>query len=536
MNKQKVSLGIKFSLAVGLILFLFCSFFSVLLYYYLKNQMLNDTEEKVMIIMNQLKAVGSYVRETLRPAIFKKLQELQRQDEFVIEAMSTTHVSHQVMDRFNREFQDYRFSRVSDNPMNPHNRADSFHDAMLYYFRNVKESNNLWKGIISSDSGRQLILVRPVFMESGCLRCHGRPEDAPRELLKKYPNRGGFNWKVGNVMGVESVSVSIDYALSNVKRIAIDTFIFGLSTLGALYLAIYFIFRQLVTKPLNSLSETFKKISEGKETLRRDVPVERADEIGELTRSFNALSVYLLEAEAQLKRAAQIERQMMETEKFSALGQLSAGVAHEINNPLGGIRLCFNNLISTEMNEETKKRHVEVINNGLDRIQAIVRQLLDFAKDSPLSQSRVILNDILVNVINLTDYTISKKGIHLVKELCEEMPPVLADANKLEQVFLNLIINALQAMTEGGILKIKTWCDATNCYVSVSDTGPGISQHILPKIYDPFFTTKGVQEGTGLGLTVSKAIVEQHEGSIDLESKPGETTFVVSLPIRANGA
>lgn len=529
---DKISLSIKFALAVGLILFVFCSLFSVLLYYYLKNQLIADFEEKVLIIMNYLKAVGGYVRESLRPAIFQKLHELNMRDDFIIEAMSSTHVSHRVMERFNRDFQNYRFYRVSDNPTNPKNKADSFHSAMIHYFRNTKDKQPLWKGMVTSDSGKELIYVRPIYMEEGCLRCHGSPEDAPYGLIKKYGTSGGFHRKVGDVIGVESVSVSIDYALANVKRKAIDTFIFGLSTLGVLYLAIYGIFRQLVSKPLKSLSETFTKIIEGKESLKGDLSVERYDEIGELTYSFNALARHLLDAQEQLKKTAALEKQMMETEKFSALGQLSAGVAHEINNPLGGIRLCFNNLISTNMDDETRKRHIELINSGLDRIQAIVRQLLDFAKEQPLSPSLVSLNTLLTNVLNLTDYTISKKGIMLVKELSEELPQVLADANKLEQVFLNLIINAIQAMDKGGTLTVKTWFDTKNCYVSITDTGHGIPDGIKARIYDPFFTTKGVKEGTGLGLTVSKAIVEQHNGAIHIDTKPGKTTFTVSLPLK----
>ncbi len=535
LNQDKISLSVKFSLAVGLILFIFCSLYSVLLYYYLRNQMLLHAEEKAMIIMNQLRSVSDYVKETLRPATFRKMKELNRDDEFIIEAMSTTHVSYQIMDRFSREFKDYRFSRVSDNPMNPNNRADSFHEAMLHYFRHSKGNNYLWKGIIGSDDERVLIHVRPVFMEDGCLKCHGRPEDAPRELLKRYPLKSGFHWKVGDVVGVESVSVSIKNALSHVKDIAVNTFIFGLSTLGGLYLAIYWIFRNLVTRPLNVLSETFRKISEGKERLNSVIPVNRTDEIGELTRSFSALSRHLLEAEAQLKKTAEIERQMMETEKLSSLGQLSAGVAHEINNPLGGMQLCFNNLISTEMDRTTRERHIEVINSGFDRIQTIVRQLLDFAKDSPLKQTELSINKILENVLNLITYTISKKNINIVKDLYSDMPDITGDANKLEQVFLNIIINAVQAMPDGGTLTIKTWYDGSYCYASVTDTGIGIPEGIRSKVFDPFFTTKGVQQGTGLGLTVSKAIVEQHRGSINFKTRPGETTFTVSLPIQGNG-
>ncbi len=130
-----------------------------------------------------------------------------------------------------------------------------------------------------------------------------------------------------------------------------------------------------------------------------------------------------------------IEEQMRITEKLAAIGQLSAGLAHEINNPLGGIRLCFNNLIATEMDEETKKRHIEVINQGLMKIQEIIKQLLDFSKQSELIVSLVSVNTLVENVLKLTDYLISKKGIKVVKKLSPDIPKIMIDSNKIEQVF-----------------------------------------------------------------------------------------------------
>ncbi|MCX7914347.1 MAG: HAMP domain-containing histidine kinase, partial [Thermodesulfovibrionales bacterium] len=130
----------------------------------------------------------------------------------------------------------------------------------------------------------------------------------------------------------------------------------------------------------------------------------------------------------------------------------------------------------------------------------------------------------------LSEYTIVKKGIKIVRDYKSDIPDIFVDKNKLEQVFLNLFLNAAQAM-DNGILTIKSWNDENFCYVSVSDTGKGIPPSILPKIFDPFFTTKGVGEGTGLGLTVSKAIVEQHKGKITVETSEKGSTFVVTLPL-----
>ncbi|MCX8070394.1 MAG: DUF3365 domain-containing protein [Thermodesulfovibrionales bacterium] len=529
MRIANLKLSTKFSLVVGVILLLFCTIFSVILYYYLKNQVLRDAEEKTLILMSQIKSVGSYVRETLRPAMFETLTKFGATDKIIIEAMSTTHVSLQVMARFKKEIENYGFARVSANPMNPNNKADSFHLSMIDYFsRNRNEK--LWKGIINTEIGKQLFTVRPIIMEHECLRCHGNPIDAPRDLIIKYGTSGGFYWKVGEVVGVESVSYVLDSDLANVKRIAFDTFFFGLSTLGILFLALQSTFVHLVTKPLNNLAKTFKDIVEGKEKLGSQIPSTRKDEIGELTNSFNTLSQHLFEAEEKLKKTATLEKQMIETEKLASLGQLSAGIAHEINNPLGGMRLCFNNLIESEMDEQSRQLHIKTINSGFDRIQRITKQLLDFAKGSPLSMRLISICQVMDNVLQLSSYLLSKKSLTVIKKFDEDMPLINADSNKLEQVFLNLIINAVHATDPFGTITVKCWKEDNYCIVSVSDTGKGIPEGIRSKIFDPFFTTKGVDEGTGLGLTVAKSIIEQHRGEITFETSERGTTFYVKLP------
>lgn len=533
MNIKRLSLSLRFSLTVGVILFLFCGLFSAILYYYMRSQIIKEAEDKTMIIATHVKATGDYVKETLRPAITAALTRLNAMDEFIVEAMSTTHVSLQVMERFNKKLSGYVFKRVSDNPMNPKNRADFLHLDMLTYFRLNKEKT-LWNDIVDMDGKKYLFRISPVLMEKACLRCHGKPEDAPKELVKRYGTSGGFGREVGSVIGLNSISVPLDIAFAETKRVAIDTFLFGFSTLGLLFLALYGIFRHMVTKPLNSLSDIFRNIAEGKEPLGKDIPIKSRDEIGDLTESFNVLSAHLLDAQERLKKTAEIEKQMIATEKLAALGQLSAGVAHEINNPLGGMKLCFNNFIITKMDDAAKIQHIEVINSGFDRIQNIVKELLDFSKNTPLSISPISVNKVIENVLKLLEYTISKKDIRLVKEFSDNIPDLMADSNKLEQVFLNLIINAIQAMSTDSdhpcILTIKTWHDASICYISVKDTARGIPYNIITRIFDPFFTTKGIGEGTGLGLTVSKVIVEQHKGEIRVDTSHKGTTFTVILP------
>ncbi len=530
MREKRFSINLKFSFAVGVILLIFCALMSILLYYYLRSQVVKDAEAKTAIIMAYVKATGDYVRETLRPAIFNALERLNARDEFIIEAMSTTHVSMQVMSRFNKDEKDYIFKRLSDNPINKKNAADFFHIEMLSYFRSNPEEK-AWKGIVSLGGEQYLYRLDPVVMDTLCLQCHGSPEDAPAQLIRVYGKSSGFNWQVGNVVGVNSVSVPLGTAFAQAKKSALDAFMLGFICLSLLFAALFAAFRHIVTKPVDNLSKIFRGIASGKESLGKEIHIDRRDEIGDLTESFNTLARHLLEAQERLKKAAEIEKQLAETEKLAVIGQLSAGVAHEINNPLGGMKLCFSNLLNTKMDETAKREHIEVINTGFDRIQNIVKQLLDFSKNTPLILEKSSINKVIDNVLILSEYTISKKGIKILRDFKEDIPEILLDSNKLEQVFLNLFINAAQAMDEKGILKIKTYQDNKFCYVSVSDTGGGIPKDILSKIFDPFFTTKAVGEGTGLGLTVSKAIIEQHKGELTVEASQAGSTFTVKLPL-----
>ena len=252
------------------------------------------------------------------------------------------------------------------------------------------------------------------------------------------------------------------------------------------------------------------------------------DEVGELVEVFNQMVGDLRKNLAALD---EVKQEKFRLDRLSAIGQIAAGVAHEINNPLGGISLCFNNLMKTKMDEETRRQHIEVINSGLERIQCTVKHLLDFAKNSSLNMTRLPVNSVVKSVLTLVEYTVAKQGCRLEEKLAQSEPEVVADSGKLEQVFLNLIINAVQAMNGTGVLMVETAQRGSECLVSISDTGPGIPSDVLPRIFDPFFTTKGPREGTGLGLSVSKAIVEQHKGEITVETSQEGTTFMVRLPV-----
>jgi len=526
------SLSFKFSFIVGVILFVFSTLFSIFLYYYLRAHAIQNAERKTMIIMTYVKAIGDYVKDSFRPRMLDIISRIdpQADDEFLVEAISVTHVNTEIMKKFSRDIHDYIYRRVSDTPLNPQHKADSFHMKMLEYFRTHPEEKS-YQALLRINGRESLVYAHPVKSSEGCLVCHGDRRSAPVSIVKKYGDKGYFGWQANRIVGVESVSIPMASTFEYLREIALGTFLFGLVTLGALFLAIYETFTQLVSRPIRRLSNVFRGIVSGSLPLGKDIAVKNNDEIGELTESFNILGRHLYDAQERLKRAAKIERQMMETEKLAALGQLSAGIAHEINNPIGGIKLCFNNLTTIDMDEETRQQHIEAVQSGLNRIQAIVKQLLEFSRNTPLNIRPVTVDSIIEDVLKISEYTICNKGIRIKKEFSPEIPTLRVDPNKMEQVLLNIIINALQAMDEGGTLTIMTSLEREICNISISDTGRGIPEDIMSRIFDPFFTTKEVGEGTGLGLTVSKAIVEQHGGSIEVETSEGGTIFTVRIPL-----
>jgi nitrogen-specific signal transduction histidine kinase/BarA-like signal transduction histidine kinase len=229
-------------------------------------------------------------------------------------------------------------------------------------------------------------------------------------------------------------------------------------------------------------------------------------------------------------------QQLLQAEKMAALGQTISGVAHELNNPLATI-LSWAERLSEKAVDDATRRGLDVILGESERAARIVRNLLTFARKRQSTRSLIDLNQVVRDTMALRAYEQRLSNIDVVAALASGLPPVFADAHQIQQVLLNLMINAEQAMLGAhgrGSLVIRTWHDAEHDAVAlqVSDDGPGIPVEVKGKIFDPFFTTKETGKGTGLGLTVAYAIVQEHGGSIRAESPPaGGASFTVELPV-----
>jgi PAS domain S-box-containing protein len=231
----------------------------------------------------------------------------------------------------------------------------------------------------------------------------------------------------------------------------------------------------------------------------------------------------------------QVERRMQQTEKLIALGQLAAGVAHEINNPLGVI-LCYTDILKEELGDApgAPREDIGVIEKHARSCQRIVSDLLNFARGQKSDRVLAPINPVIEDVVAMVRLQFLKKRIDFAMELASDLPQLLIDRDRLRQVFLNLLMNSAHAIGESGTIRIDSryLAEERKVEVVVEDNGGGIEADVLAKIFDPFFTTKPQGTGTGLGLSVSYGIIRDHDGDIRAESRPGESTrFIITLPV-----
>ena len=236
------------------------------------------------------------------------------------------------------------------------------------------------------------------------------------------------------------------------------------------------------------------------------------------------------------KKLEETHLQLVSSEKMASLGKLAAGIAHEINNPLGGILIYSSLLMEDLPREDPKRQDLERIVQEAGRCKEIVKSLLEFARQTEPKRESVDINRAITDGLFFLENQALFHNIRITKRLDPSLPWVIGNAGQLKQVFTNIIINAAEAIHGSGELTITTLCspDRTSVFVEFTDTGEGIPEENLSRIFDPFFTTKDVGKGTGLGLATSYGIVESHDGKIGVKSKVGEgSTFTIELPVRA---
>jgi two-component system, NtrC family, sensor kinase len=356
---------------------------------------------------------------------------------------------------------------------------------------------------------RSVAVFRPIANGTPCVGCH----EADRKVL------GYLNVLVSFPKG--------ESGISHQWTIVIVAALVSLLAVGGL---IALLFSLVLGRRLDALSETMSRVEGGDLSVR--VEEASGDELGRLGKSFNTMVERLAEARRQLedRHSEQIRR----AQSLAALGTMAAGIAHEINNPIAGMQNCVRALLRGNWDKARLTQYLELLREGLERIGRTVGQLLNFAREAKPQVARVSLRPLLQRCLTLLEHELTNRGIATSLRLDGEVNDILGDPHQLEQVFLNVLMNAIEAMNNGGRLDIaiRERRDPRFAQVAVTDTGAGIPPEHMQRIFDPFFTTKEVGKNTGLGLSVSYGIVRTHGGYIDVESTVGVgTTVRVDLPV-----
>jgi two-component system NtrC family sensor kinase len=635
----------KFKVGIGIIVFTAIGTMSLFFYGYVKALYIEEAFKKTDIVLGHIDATIGYVQNELRPKMLGVLPK----SEFLDEAMSTSFMNKGIMSRFSARFPGYVYRRVAIDPVNPVNKADGFETKFIREFAANPTGKIEWQGLVSKDGKRYLIHVKGIVMQKECLACHGSPAATPRSIIRQYGATHGHNWKLGDVIGLESIAIPVDATFSRIQQVALSVFCGSLTGMILLSFILNYLYYIVSQRPLEEAGAFFRSIVSGERGLDAVFKVKGQDEISELAESFNHLLAHLRQSQQDLRASAlkyrgifegskdaiavtdfdglvvdvnrsgmdllglnhedgeigslrigdffatgklheefvdileekgfvkeyetrfkrkdggdidvlitatrreakdgteggydciirnitqrkKMELQLQQADRLASIGQLAAGVAHEINNPLSVV-LGYAKLLKEDTTDSSVQEDLGIIYNNAAVCKKIVEDLLNFSRQTKLCREKTDIREIMESAVQSVENSFPEGRFSILRSFDPMLPPAAIDTGKIRQVCMNLLMNACQAMDTGGTLTISTESDAEHggFFIVCSDTGTGIPSDIQGRIFDPFFTTKEPGQGTGLGLTVSYGIIKEHKGSITFETKNGcGTTFRVWLPL-----
>jgi len=463
-------------------------------------------------------------------------------------------------------------------------------DYVLRIIQDVGNQQNIVKVRIMSKDGRIIHSTQPPeigqkvdWKADGCILCHqgeqplkqvpqsersriyataeGRRLLGSMEVIRNEPScytaACHQHSKAQSVLGVLDIVYSLDEIDRTLKR---STIVIAASSLAFILSVAFFVtlfVHRLVYVPLRDLESGAKRLASG--DLEQPIPVRSADEFGQLASSFNAMTTALRNSQLELrewgrtleqkvaKRTQELrvaEAEAARGEKLASVGLLAAGIAHELNNPLTGI-LTFSSLVRKNLPDGSADAgDLDLVIRETKRCAAIIKRLLDFAREKTPEKKFTDINQIILETARLIERPANLRDIEIAMDLDPDLPPVWADADQITQVIMNMLVNAQHAIEEKGNITVRSRRaqkapsagpgaqPVPMVELSIIDTGCGIPEKNLKRIFDPFFTSKEVGKGTGLGLSVSHGIVSAHGGIIEVESKVGEgSTFRIFLPL-----
>ena len=348
------------------------------------------------------------------------------------------------------------------------------------------------------------------------------------------------------IIGILYVGMLEKPYLDTTSRVMLTFTLMAVLCVALLLIMLYFTTSSIIN-PLTKMVVATQEIARG--DLSHRVAIKSKDELGYLAMSFNQMTANLRAAnnkllewgrtlekkvEERTRELTQMQASLIQSEKLASLGKLAAGIAHEINNPLGGILIYSHLLLEETPKDSEDYETLKKIVKETTRCKDIVKGLLEFARPKEPEMSPVLINDLLDRSLSIMEGQTIFQNIHIRREYGAKLPEIIADGSQLQQVFMNIILNAAEAMGESGTLTLRTRSNKKDNTLDIQfqDTGPGIEAKNIKRLFEPFFSTKEVGKGTGLGLAISYSIVRKHGGTIMVNSSVGRgSLFTVKIPI-----
>jgi signal transduction histidine kinase len=455
------------------------------------------------------------------------------------------------------------FNNVSDQPRNPEHQADALELEIMGFFRNNDEEDTVFQPYKNDKNEEYYIYARPIWIKKTCLKCHSTPENAPKTIRERY--KTAYNYEVGDLRGLLSIKIPAKTIKDRIWSSFIQNAQITLLSLVIIFFLIMLIIRTSMIRPLSELSNAMLKVSQGDYSKRISG---LTGELGIMQITFNLMGQKLEKSRKNLENRVeqrteelssanedlrnilnnlqQTQKQLIESEKMASLGGLVAGVAHEINTPIGvgvtaasHIDTLNHSLLKKFETDSLKKSDLEnyiiasgeagkIILNNLNRAAELIRSFKQIAVDQTHDSHRII---------NVKDYTeeclislkpLLKKCQHKVEIICPDDIKINCHPGQYSQIITNLFVNAIDHAYdkgESGLLKLVVHLEDGECYFHFSDDGKGISKENLEKIFDPFFTTARSEGGSGLGLsTIYNIITQNMKGTLRCDSVTGQGT------------
>ncbi len=585
MATQRKKLSTVLGLTTATIYLLVGFFIVALINIEMREEGLDDARRTAKIVLERSLATHAYFTQQLKPKLFQTLEsQSASSDIFDPVLMSSTYAVRWIENyvRKNNPLNvNHTYKSSAVNARSPEYEASPFEVEYLQVVEK-QETPEEWSGVKMLNGEPYFIFMKPnIRFDEGCMRCHSSAQNAPQLLTQMYGIERSFGKKAGQISSLISLRIPLAEAYVRANKLSMYLSVIYVILLFFAWAIQNYFLRRFVVVPLNDVRNKAKAIEMDDILLGEPIPLPPSEEMADLASSFNSmstqlkshqddLSILVLERTVELEQVCRdlkaSQSQLVQSEKMASIGQLAAGVAHEINNPIGFVKsnlstldkyfqkvsdalTAMKHLIDKEGSKELieemkavlrKYKYEQVTEDfpdlieesvdGINRVSSIVQNLKTFSRVDANEWSRCDLNESLNSALEIV-WNELKYKCEVHKDY-SELPKVECYPQQISQVFLNLLVNAGHAISDKGDIWLKTWQSEEIAFIAIKDNGTGMDSETKQRLFEPFYTTKEIGKGTGLGMSIVYEIISKHSGSIDIESEHGAgCQVIVGLPI-----